>query len=104
MEMRLPRLTNSPWVRMDWLVFILLAVFTRTTQAQAPVKKYLLKDGKMIIELSKNIKVPTLDSFIVQFNLADLPIKKFLQPNAVELWSPVGLAPGKEQCYGVCYQ
>lgn len=49
--------------------------------AQAPVKIYTVKKGRMYIELSKSLSMPALDSFITQFNLSDLAIKKFVKEN-----------------------
>ena len=40
-----------------------------------------IKDGKMYIELPKNINESVLDSFIVNFDLADLALKYFMKTN-----------------------
>ena len=49
--------------------------------AQEPVGKYTVKDGKMYIELSKNIKEASLDSFVNQFALGELALKDFILQN-----------------------
>ncbi|QHL86183.1 hypothetical protein GU926_01455 [Nibribacter ruber] len=43
------------------------------------MKKYSVKDGKMHIELSKNLSPAALDSFMVQFNLHDLGLERLFQ-------------------------
>jgi 1,4-alpha-glucan branching enzyme len=47
--------------------------------AQPPVKKYFIKNGKMCVELSKQINEAALDSFVTQYNLADLDLKQFIK-------------------------
>jgi Glycogen recognition site of AMP-activated protein kinase len=59
------------------LVFLLISI--SYISAQAPVKYYTVKDGKMYIELSKSLSDASLDSFINQFQLQSLALKRFTQ-------------------------
>ncbi|WP_161486766.1 glycogen-binding domain-containing protein [Rufibacter roseus] len=54
------------------LLFLLITV---GVSAQTHVKKYTVKNGKMFIELSKDLTAAAVDSFIVQFDLKDLGLK-----------------------------
>lgn len=57
-------------------VVLLLATFVARAQ---PAKHYTIKNGRMYIQLPRAIAAPALDSFIVQFDLADLGLKSFLK-------------------------
>lgn len=61
--------------------FVLLIILTGSSLYAQSVKKYTIRDGKMCIELSRNIPAAELDKFIVQFNINDLGIKSLLQKN-----------------------
>jgi hypothetical protein len=60
-----------------WVVLFFLAA---ETSAQ-PLMAYSIKQGRMYIQLTKPITEASLDSFIVQFDLADLDLKTFLRSN-----------------------
>lgn len=64
-----------------WLVRLacLLVFSLVTTAIHAQEKIYTIKDGKMYIQLSKKIAEAELDSFIINFELADLDLKRFLR-------------------------
>jgi|SRR6218665_2144086 len=47
--------------------------------AQAPVKLYTVRDGRMYIMLGKKLTDSSIDSFIVQFALQDLSLKSFIR-------------------------
>lgn len=61
-------------------VLLLVAAFT---EAQ-PLNTYTIKNGRMYVQLSKPITESSLDSFIVQFDLADLDLKTFLKSNKAD--------------------
>jgi len=61
------------------LCIALLLFFSHTSTAQ--VKSYVVKDGKMYIELGRHLNESTLDSFLVQFNIKDIGIKQFFTKN-----------------------
>ena len=63
------------------IVFVLLCAFPVMLFAQKPVKKYTVNDGRMYIEITKDIREGALDSFIVQFDLQDLHLKEFIRKN-----------------------
>lgn len=46
--------------------------------AQAPACVYTIKNGKMYVHISRNLKEPSLDSFITRFSLQELAVKEFL--------------------------
>lgn len=76
MEMR--RFTYITWLRHCSL--LLLCVLCCIGAASQPnARKYTIKNGKMVIELGKKLAETTLDSFIVQFDLADLDLKTFIK-------------------------
>ena len=66
-------------VRLCLYVLAILAVLPAA--AQIVTKTYMVKDGKMYIELSGNITGPALDSFIAKFNLSGIGLKGFVQNN-----------------------
>ena len=55
------------------------ALTVEKTSAQSPVKAYTIKDGRMFIALSKQLKDASLDSFITQYGLRDLALKEFIK-------------------------
>lgn len=63
------------------LLFAFL-VLTVSLQALAqPAKTYTIKHGRMYIQLPKPISAASLDSFITQFDLADLNLNAFVKTN-----------------------
>jgi hypothetical protein len=58
--------------------------------AQTPSKAYKIKDGKMLILLSKNITEPSLDSFIAQYDLYDLDLKSLKKKSFVDSLRKLG--------------
>lgn len=56
-----------------------LLMYSQTALAQ--VKSYVVKDGKMYIQLGRDLNEPALDSFLVQFNITDIGIKQFFTKN-----------------------
>ena len=64
--------------------WLLLVVMPLAALAQNPEKKYTVKQGKMYIELSKQIRTSALDSFITQFDLKELGLKTLLRENRAD--------------------
>jgi hypothetical protein len=60
-------------------IFILTVLATTKVSAQWPVKSYTVKDGRMIIALSKQLNDASLDSFIAKYDLKDLGLKEFIR-------------------------
>lgn len=58
--------------------------------AQPPVKKYTIREGKMVIELSKLLPVKELEDFIRNFDLADLDLQNFLKTNNTDSLQKLG--------------
>lgn len=68
--------------KLQWVaVAAMLMLLFNNVSAQQPVKIYTVKDGKMYIEISRNINEASLDSFIVRFDLTDLGLKNFIKTN-----------------------
>lgn len=67
--------------RVILILCVMLCVTASNTIAQGPVKKYTVKNGKMYIELGKNLSSQAIDSFIVQFDLGELYLKELLKRN-----------------------
>lgn len=58
--------------------------------AQDRGEKYTIKDGRMLIELSKKISEAQLDSFITKFDLYDLDLKEFFKTNSPDSLQKMG--------------
>src|SRR5262245_39536357 len=61
-----------------------IAMFTLSQysiDAQSTGATYTVKKGRMYIELSKQISEKSLDSFITQYDLEPLELKKFIHNN-----------------------
>lgn len=79
MEMILTSIQLKKWLQLlGCLCFLFVMVPVKVT-AQQPVKIYTIKNGRMYIELSKSLGEPALDSFIAQFKLSELALKKFIK-------------------------
>ncbi len=65
------------------IVGLYLIFFLQSFQlsAQEPGGKLYVKDGKMFIELSKQITETALDSFITRYDLHDLELNRFIKNN-----------------------
>src|SRR6185312_2209168 len=68
----------------------ILAGIAANGLAQSTVKNYTIKNGKMYIELGKQINNASLDSFITQYNLTDLPLKKAVHTNSPGIFKKLG--------------
>jgi len=60
---------------------ICLVIGSFDSIAQPPLKKYSVRDGMELIELSKHLPEKELDEFIRDFDLADLDLKNFFKTN-----------------------
>src|SRR5450432_3869891 len=90
MEMRSITYQIKKTVRPLCCIILLLIVATLSMPAQAPDKKYIIKDGKMQIELSKQLNDAALDSFIAKFDLFDLDLKDFIKTNSPDSLHKLG--------------
>ena len=70
------------------LLLILLPLLPLLAQAQ--IKKYYIKNGKMCIEVSKQIAEASLDSFITQYNLTDLGLKQYIKTSIPDSLQKLG--------------
>jgi hypothetical protein len=53
-------------------------------QSFAQATAYSIKNGKMYIQMEKGLKEPALDSFITQYDLQDLDLKRFITTNKTD--------------------
>ena len=74
-----------------WLIMTPALLF-----AQQPIKKYTVKQGKMFIEISRDISEASLDSFVVQFDLQDLYLKDFIKKKLKGLFAEKRMEGGAE--------
>lgn len=81
MEIARTRYRLLKMVRIGLCMLFFLVASQVPGGAQVALKKYSIKEGKMYIELSKALSDATLDSFIAQYGLYDLPLKEFLKTN-----------------------
>jgi len=79
MEITGTRYDHLQWVRFYVCTLLLTLLPTLPLLAQAPVKKYFIKNGQMCIEVSKQISEASLDSFVAQYNLTDLDLKHYIK-------------------------
>jgi hypothetical protein len=66
------------------LLYLLLCALLLLAAAGAkaqPVMAYTVKQGRMYIQLPKSVNESALDSFVLQFDLAELDLKSFLKSN-----------------------
>ncbi|ANE52194.1 hypothetical protein SY85_18555 [Flavisolibacter tropicus] len=90
MEMISTRHNRLQWVRYYLCTFVFTLLPLLPLLAQPPMKKYFIKNGQMCIEINKQIKESTLDSFITQYNLADLDLKYFIQTSRPDSLQKLG--------------
>ena len=79
--------------RLGWKRFgicLLLVLTTMAGFAQEDYRKYTVRNGRMYIELHRDIRESSLDSFIRQFNLFELGLKSFLQSGLADSLSFMG--------------
>lgn len=69
-------------LRSTCFVTMLLLAAACLPPVNAQAQKYLIRDGKMFIELSKHLGETALDNFIASFDLFDLDLKQFLITNS----------------------
>lgn len=76
----------TPRPHKTFLFLTLLAAFLATglSAFAQPDKAYLVKKGRMYVQLPKGIPTASLDSFITQFDLADVGLKSFLKKNLTD--------------------
>jgi hypothetical protein len=66
-------------ILMQFLMFGALSLISSNISAQRQLRNYIVKDGKMYIELGRDLSEGSVDSFITQFNLADIGLKQFFK-------------------------
>ena len=67
--------------RIQGILCVLLLLVAGAGHAQPPLKKYTVKNGKMYIELGKDLSEKSIDSFVVQFDLGELKLKDLIAGN-----------------------
>ena len=78
--MEVKRTTAAYFSLVRFIVGVLILFLPALSFAQQPVK-YIVKQGKMFIEISKDVSDASLDSFITKFDLEDLYLKDFIKKN-----------------------
>jgi hypothetical protein len=68
----------------------LLLVLQLSVAAQVAVPKYSIKQGRMYIEIDRTTKDSTLECFLQQYALYDLPLRQFLQTNLQDSLQKLG--------------
>ena len=67
------------WMRISLCTcFLLLSAILLCAQ---PSHGYMIKNGRMYVQITKDLRTSALDSFIRQFQLEDLDLKTFLKTN-----------------------
>ena len=62
-----------------FIVWLFLSTIAIPLLSQKPIARSTVKQGKMFIEISKDIPDAMLDSFIMKFDLLDLYLKDFIK-------------------------
>jgi hypothetical protein len=70
--------------------FVLCVLLHLSAVAQSP--KYSIRNGRMWIELSKQLPDKELEEFVLHFELADLDLKTFLKTNKTDSLEKLGWA------------
>ena len=73
-----------------WMIVLLMLAGSSPLLAQSPDINYIIKDGKMLIELSKQLSDAALDSFIAKYELYDLDLKQFIKTNSPDSLRKLG--------------
>jgi hypothetical protein len=71
------------------LIAFLAFALSEKTSAQA-ITAYSIKNGRMYIQISKDVRETALDSFITDNELADLDLKKFIKTNKADSLQKLG--------------
>ena len=66
-------------IHIAYCIFVFTVLAITKAMAQEPVKAYTVKDGRMFIALTKQLNNASVDSFITQYDLVDLPLKEFIR-------------------------
>lgn len=80
-------------MRLLWRSLAIVCVLMTGLSLQSlsqPTKAYTIKDGKMMITLSKKISDPSLDSFIAQYDLYDLDLESLIKRNVTDSLRKLG--------------
>jgi hypothetical protein len=86
MEMR-SRHTIFKWITVGLFVFALLHL---SITSYSQVAAYSIKNGRMYIQVGRDIKGAALDSFITNYELEDLDLKKFIKTNKEDSLQKLG--------------
>lgn len=85
MEITRTNISATQLVRIS-LIYCMLQMCLGQLYAQDNVHRFVVRDGKMMIEISKDIQPATLDSFIVKYRLQNLGLGNYIyQHNADSL-------------------
>ena len=71
-------------------LFTCALLYVIQLQAQYTLRSYTIKNGKMYIELNKQIRASSLDSFIVRYALTDIGLKQFITTNNPDSLNKLG--------------
>ena len=82
MRLLADHMRKANWLRV--CVLLVTMAFHTCMLAQPPAKLYTVKNGKMYIHLSKQLKVESVDSFISQYELQPLALKRFFLEGFVD--------------------
>lgn len=68
-------------LRCSIIILVLMAALVMTGFTQETVRKCSVKNGRMVIELSRNLDDTQLEKFINDFDLQELALKTFIRKN-----------------------
>ena len=88
MEIRSANKILFKWLR--YCLSVLVIILASNVHAQAPVKSYTIKDGKMYIAVGKDLERKSLDSFIARYELYDLDLKNFIKTGSPDSLTKLG--------------
>jgi hypothetical protein len=81
------RLTILKWMMKGLVALFVLGI---VLSASAQTAAYSIKNGRMYIQMAKDLKEASIDSFIIQYALQDLDLKKFIKSNKTDSLQKLG--------------
>jgi hypothetical protein len=82
-------------------ICFLIALGYSPVAAQPPPKMYTVKNGKMVIQLDRQLSDGSLDSFIAQFDLRNLALKQFIKADFKDSLKKLGWEIAVNDQWGV---
>jgi len=77
-------------LRLCVYVLTMLAFLPAAGQHRVPTRSYIIKNGKMYIEIGRNTRGPALDTFIAKYNLSGIGLQGLIKNNQADSLEKLG--------------